>query len=276
MKPCTRWLDDPALAADLRADLECAREHAWQPDFARAALQLDQSLAAEPTPSLCERTDQSAALSTASGAVPGAASLKLALAAISCSVLVAAGVWQLRGAPEHDRPVPPALRATARRVEPQPPTVATAVADGSATELASAPKQDASRSEEAAAVTPHAAAVPVNSAPDLVQQATPLERGSRSSDSSTLRREIEQLQRIYATLERDPAEAYRLARISLREIPHGALREEREGLAVIALCQNRRADRATARRSAERFLASYPHSPLREKVRALLGAEQTP
>lgn len=206
MKPPVRWLDDPTLADDLRADLECVKAHAWQPDLARAAASLEVALSAEPTAS-----DASHASATHTAAGTGTLTAKLTIAAVSGGLVLTAGIWQLQQASEVPKPAP----------------------------IATAPA-----SQEPAAAE------------------------SRS------RREIEQLRRIYATLERDPAQAYRLARASLADIPHGPLREEREGLAVIALWQS--GDHPAARALAQRFLARFPQSPLRERIRALLASEASP
>jgi hypothetical protein len=82
------------------------------------------------------------------------------------------------------------------------------------------------------------------------------------------RREIAQLVRIRALLERDPAAAYRLARQSDREFPHGVLSEERQALQVLALAKSGASE--DARRKAQEFFARYPQSPMRERVEAAL------
>jgi hypothetical protein len=81
------------------------------------------------------------------------------------------------------------------------------------------------------------------------------------------RREIESLLRIRELLPRDPETAYRLARAAEREFPNGALREEREGLTIVALFSL--GDGAHARREAARYIARYPMSSLRERIEQL-------
>jgi hypothetical protein len=228
MKTPVRWLDDPSLAADLRADLECVQAHPWQPDLARAAATLDAALDAEPSELSCETaptaepdctstepTLQPANHAATSGIAPTALLPKLAVITLSGGLFIAAGVWQLQ-----QQPTP----------------------------------------------TPPAQTTPDEVGPKAIIQPAP--------EASTTRREIEQLKRIYATLVHNPAEAYRLARASLQEIPRGTLREEREGLAVIALSQS--GDRAGARALAQIFLDRYPESALRERIRQLLAGEPTP
>ncbi|HTU60386.1 MAG TPA: hypothetical protein VMF89_18170 [Polyangiales bacterium] len=217
MKTPVRWLDDPTLAVDLRADLECVQAHSWQPDLARAAASLDAALDAEPNPeptdSGARSTPELAKHAASSSSTAGVLAPKLVLLALSGSLIVAAGVWQLQPA------AAPTAETTPERVGPQ-----------------------------------------------AIVQTTP--------QASSSRREIEQLKRIYATLDRDPAEAYRLARASLEEIPRGTLREEREGLAVIALWQS--GNHAGARALAQSFLAHYPESALRERIRKLIASEPKP
>jgi hypothetical protein len=217
MNPPVRWLDDPTLAGDLRADLESVHQHPWQPDLARAAESLDAALAAE---SSLELPSDAAKLAAPSGAAHGSLTLKLLLAALGGSAMLAAAIWQPQLA---TRALPPP--AALDRRDPSTP-----------------------RALEPAALIPPA-----------------------SADASSSRREIEQLQQIQATLARDPAQAYRLARASLNELPRGPLREEREGLAVIALWQS--GDHTPAHALAQRFLSRYPESPLRQRIQALLVSE---
>lgn len=82
------------------------------------------------------------------------------------------------------------------------------------------------------------------------------------------RREIAQLVRIRALLERDPAAAHRLAERGEREFPRGVLSEERQALQVLALAKSGDWDAATQR--ARQFFARYPQSPMRELVEAAL------
>lgn len=91
----------------------------------------------------------------------------------------------------------------------------------------------------------------------------------RSGAGSASRREIAQLARIKALLPENPAAARRLIRAAQREFPAGLLVEEREGLDVIALFAL--AENERARANAERFVARYPHSPLRPKLERLIA-----
>lgn len=90
----------------------------------------------------------------------------------------------------------------------------------------------------------------------------------RGAEVSSSRREIAQLVRIRALLEREPAAAYRLARRSEREFPRGILAQERQALAIVALASTGAKERA--REQARAFFARYPNSPLRATVDAAL------
>jgi hypothetical protein len=80
------------------------------------------------------------------------------------------------------------------------------------------------------------------------------------------RREIAQLVRIRALLDRDPVAAQRLAARSEREFPRGLLTEERKALAIVALAKS--GSRDLAAREARKFLARYPQSTMREQLEA--------
>jgi outer membrane protein assembly factor BamD (BamD/ComL family) len=91
----------------------------------------------------------------------------------------------------------------------------------------------------------------------------------RARDAESLsRREIAQLVRLRALIERDPAAAYRLAKRAEREFPRGILAEERQALAIVALARSGAIERARTRAAV--FFARYPQSPLRETVDAAL------
>jgi hypothetical protein len=100
--------------------------------------------------------------------------------------------------------------------------------------------------------------------PAPVALAAPVARPSARSS----RREIAQLQRIRALLERDPTAAYRLAQRSEQEYPHGLLSEERQALQVLALAKTGATEAAA--RKAQQFFARYPESPMRERLESAL------
>ena len=101
---------------------------------------------------------------------------------------------------------------------------------------------------------------------------TPARAHKVRPQAASVRREIDQLRQIKLRMATDPGAAYRLARRSAREFPSGVLREEREGLSILALWQIGR--HADARADAEQFVARYPQSPLRARIEQLLSAPQ--
>jgi hypothetical protein len=111
--------------------------------------------------------------------------------------------------------------------------------------------------------TEPAAQAPAPSVDAPVQPMAAQRPAARSS-----RREIAQLERIRALLEQDPAAAYRLARRSEREFPDGLLSEERRALWILAQLKTGAVE--AARRDAREFFARYPESPLRELVESAL------
>jgi outer membrane protein assembly factor BamD (BamD/ComL family) len=89
--------------------------------------------------------------------------------------------------------------------------------------------------------------------------------------ASASRREIAQLNKIRAVLDRDPARAHRLIAASSREFPSGLLAEERAGLDAIALFRS--GERRSAAAAAERFIAEHPNSPLRPRLERILAGD---
>jgi hypothetical protein len=94
--------------------------------------------------------------------------------------------------------------------------------------------------------------------------AIPGAAGRAPALDALLEREVAQLGRIKQLLPHAPQQAYRLAQAGHREFRAGMLRQEREGLAILALWQLARGAEAGQRTRA--FLARYPESPLREQL----------
>lgn len=244
MKPPPRLLDDPALAPELRADLErtAVTPHAYDAAAGLAALHAAigalqasgaSSVAAAAAPTGAQASGAGAASTgaVADGATAAAAGAKaawlastggkLALAATGAAVIAAGAIVWPRAATERATLRPPAALPSRAPVAPAP------------------------GSEPA---------------------------GGDGSADAALRREIAELGRIKALLESDPGQAYRLAEAGHREHGSGMLRHEREGLAVLALWNLGRHDEATER--ARAFLARYPASPLGPEIERRLQAVQ--
>jgi hypothetical protein len=93
-------------------------------------------------------------------------------------------------------------------------------------------------------------------------------------DSAAARREIELMLQLRRLLPRDPTAAYRLAQRAEREFPHGALREEREALGVLALAASGEGE--LARGLAHEFLRRHPESPMRARLHQLVSERPEP
>jgi RNA polymerase sigma-70 factor, ECF subfamily len=108
----------------------------------------------------------------------------------------------------------------------------------------------------------------------LSRRARPLSRSpGAGSRGNALRREIEELGRIHALVNVDPARAYRLTQSSEHQFQAGTMAQERKALAVLALWNS--GEREAAARKARAFIARYPHGPMRERILQVLHeAEQ--
>jgi hypothetical protein len=253
MKPPVRMLDDASLPPELRADLDVAARAFCPYDVDQGLTALEAALKLDPLqPGEAPDSAREQALEPMQGAASGASVspeylalsqakwlpwvLKAALAALggACIVSLAMlGRSHSSSRSAHSVWQPPAVEA---RLE--------------------APQWRATDVQEAA----------TDPRPEVREQAP--DKGPSQSRSAA-RRELMQLERIKELFARDPETAYRLARASQQEFPHGTLREEREGLTVLVLWRLER--RSAARAEARTFLARYPESPLRERVQRVFG-----
>jgi len=88
----------------------------------------------------------------------------------------------------------------------------------------------------------------------------------RASDDNPYLREVRQLNRARSKLATHPKEAFELAQRGRREFPDGALTQEWEGIAILALVKQGR--RSEAQTRGKQFLNRYPHGTFAAKVRA--------
>jgi hypothetical protein len=237
---------DSELPPELRAELQRSRRAGHDYDVLaklpqlRAALDAAAQAPADGSSSEHAPASQHSPLARARPHV-ASSTVKLVLLAASFGAVVLVAWPALRRQASPARPTP-----SQQRVEPAaPPAPAVRAPEPSA-----APAQPAA---------PQALANEV-----VAAQAEP----SPPPASRSSRREIAQLVRIRALLERDPAAAYRLAQQSEREFPHGVLREERQALQVLALAKSGSMD--AAERKAQAFFARYPQSPMRDLLEAAL------
>lgn len=250
MKAPPRLLDDQSLPENLRQPLSAAAEMASGYDVAQGLERLEMSLAAldiESPADLMDGNDPGLADATLSVASASWGPLtKLTLATLAGLSVIA--VWfDVVGGPV---PVAPPRTPPTEQRPPQP-----------APSLAQVTEPSEPAAERLAA----------DPAPALHSKKTAPEHSARAVPGRT---EAEQLLRARELLRTDAKAALAILQRLSREYPRGVLREEREGLTVLALWQS--GESLRARSLAQRFLASYPSSALRERIRSLLNqpAEQ--
>lgn len=238
--PPPRLLFDPATPAELRTDLTRVARATHEYDAAQGLSAFQQSLKALDGGGGAALAPESALSSaTSAGSSAGAAwAAKTLIAA-----LIGTGAWTAWTSWQERAPLPTSHQP--------PPAAAPARAANAHTEApASLPTPD---------IAPPVAATASSGRPIAPQR-------------PAAHREIEQLEQVKALLPTDPAAAYRLAQQSAREFPSGVLREEREGLSVIALWRLGKHAQAHAR--AAQFLERYPQSPLRARIEGLTAPPQ--
>lgn len=228
----------PELPSELRAELARSRQAGHDYDVALKLPLLRAAL---------DAAAHAPADGPSASHAPGTGALHVAPAAWKVVLLVAGasaagfGAWSLQ---QHAQPPAPERTAiSAQHVESAPP------APPVVPQAAPPPAPSAQPAPAHEVIAPAPAAEP---------SAQPAVRSSR--------REIAQLVRIRALLERDPAAAYRLALLSEREFPNGVLSEERQALQVLALTKSGSIDEA--QRKANAFFARYPQSPMRDLIEA--------
>jgi hypothetical protein len=254
-----RLFEDPHLPAELREDLQRSRVAASDYDASAQLVSLRAALLDTARDPLRGQSPNAAGAGKEGWswhAIPSAWKLALLVAVGAGTALLARPARRAVVRP------PSAAGVVAPAAHARPPSAAGVVAPA-----ALAPPPSA-----AGVVAPAAHAPPPPSAPAAagpsVAASDPGSPPAAPQPVSGSRREISQLERIRALLKRDPAAAYRLARRSEQEFPHGLLREERQALSIVALAQSGALSEAGEK--AEAFFARYPHSPLRELVESAL------
>ena len=181
----------------------------------------------------------------------------------------APGVGQEPGPPSQARPASPSAAPV-----PVPESAAPALPPSAPKEaprphrrIGQAP---AARSQRSVEDTAPSAAALASSGKEVRVAETPVQREPpRSSQSAgTLAQEVAQLAQVKALLEVDPARALALAQRGHELFAEGALYEEREAMALLALGRLGRTEALRVR--AERFLVRYPTSAFHERIRGLL------
>jgi hypothetical protein len=96
----------------------------------------------------------------------------------------------------------------------------------------------------------------------------------RASRTLTPRSEISEVLRVRATFRTEPRAALSILAQLDRDFPRGVLQEERDALTVLAHWHA--GDRAIARELAQRFVARYPRSAMRQRLQELLDDAARP
>jgi hypothetical protein len=237
-----RLFDDPAFSPELRAELARSQRAGREYDVEAKLQQLREALA-NPQPTGTELLEQ------------GGSQIQLMFAAkvvVVAAVVAVIGyvAWPQRSV-HIQRRSQPAAAARPLDARAQQPPARPSAPPPTASVAAPEPKDDLALDQP----PPPSAVAATPAAP-----ARPAERSSR--------REIAQLVRIRALLERDPKAAYQLAQRSEQEFPKGVLSEERQALLVEALAKSGRLEAAAQK--AKEFHQRYPQSPLRDRVEAAL------
>jgi hypothetical protein len=259
-----RLTDDPKAPARLRSDLgEVARTEARPFDAPRGLERLRAALAPLPTPP--------APLPPGLG--PTFWGLTGIGTALAVGAVVAAGSFLAAGEPTPRAArtaVEVELRAEAPPPALPPPAIAPAASVPGERIVAAALREPARSSSIRRAARPPEPA----GDPDAELRSTSIRRAARPQEpagdpDAELRLEMAQLARIRALLPTDPAQALQMAQEGQRRFPSGMFREERNGLAVLALARLGR--RVEARTRGNAYLLRHPRGPFSAEIRRLVA-----
>jgi len=257
-----RLLDDPELGADLRQDLELARANApLSYDVSAGLARLEHSLAAGAAP----------ATGTA-GLAGGALGVRVLAWILGGSILVASAVGAgalLDQVQQRDSlalaSVEPVIDHEAR---PEAKVAETAPGATTSSEVASSavdtPTPDAA--PDAPTTVGGGSVDPAKDSPR--PSSASVSSGSESeSDPSgpSLANEAKQINAARKALASDPARALEIIEAVAEQFPEGAMIQEREGYAVLALTALGRAQQAQSRGQA--YLETWPNGTLSNRVR---------
>jgi len=266
VKAPPRLLDDPTVDSGLREDLDAASGAGATPYDAAAGLAGLQAAIEAGAPPSATGAEAAAGAGDAASAVSGATLAKLG---VGVAVIAAAGALVLNsqppGAPDAPDPVPAAVQAPS----PQAPADAPPIeVDAPSEQPVPVVEQQVEQVEQVEQAEQHkqiGATEPGSGGSEAKKVART--RVPAVDPDAAMRREIAQLAEIRAALAGDPSRALGLAHRGHAQFGRGMLREEREGLAIMALVQLGRRDDA-ARRTV-RFERRYPSSALLPRLREL-------
>ena len=270
-----RLLDDPSLAASLRGDLQLAAQPALTYNVEAGLARFESSLAAGASP-------------TTLGASKALMTSRVLGWVLGAGVLVAGsvGAGQLV---EHARtprthagvvvqtPSKIAAVERAQEVRAQHGEVVESSSLGAgAARAVPGESAAAARSGELArdaSLAPAAEQAGGNSSgSDGVAPLRPVSKssGAEAADPQpSLADEARQINEARKALKSDPARALALTEAAAKAFPQGAMIQEREGYAILALAALGRSDEARAR--ADEYLARWPNGTLSKRVQAAVG-----
>ena len=248
-----RLLDDPQLGAALRQDLELAHAHApLDYDVGSGLARFEQSLAAGATPA------------TVGGAALGVRVLAWFMGgSILLASAVGAGVL-LDQAEARAKRTPVVVEPVIDREVSRP---GDEVAGRSL--VATTSNEVASAAVEAPAPEPTADA-PASGEKGGARADTSPRPNSKLADQpvGSLADEAKRINAARKALENDPSKALQIVEATAKQYPDGAMIQEREGYAVLALTALGRASEAKIR--GQRYLERWPNGTLARRVRDAL------
>ena len=267
----TRLLDDPTIQESLRHDLELASSHAPIAYNATAGLAaFERALAAAGA----------SAGSTGAGVATGGRLLGWFIGAAVLIGGVGGAGWVVSQASVDHGVV--AIAPSAGAAELDSDNVDAAAASQASSGSSETPA--GARTSEAVAAG-HALLGAEGTNPAMVHDPGQVEDSDPASDSSTTARpssksdfaepassvgsEAEQVNAARKALTHDPAKALALTQAAAQAFPDGAMVQEREGYAILALIALDRRTEADAR--AQTYLARWPKGPLSRRVRDALA-----
>jgi hypothetical protein len=228
-------------------------------DRVRASVLAKVGIAVGAGAGITAATTSIAAAPAATATLLGATAMKFGAAIVVAGSLATGGYVALRPA-AMKRPAATEVAEARKAIAPQPPPAPEVPAPAIVPAPPPEDRREAAHPSHAKAPRRHVAPAPVERAPSAPRATSDLEGEARL------------LEQADADLRRGDANAAlgRLAEHAAK-YPAGALREEREGMRVVALCRAGRAAEGNA--AAERFLARSPRSALATRIRAACGGD---
>ncbi|MGB1014002.1 MAG: hypothetical protein ACPG4T_07705 [Nannocystaceae bacterium] len=251
-----RLIDDPAVSAHLRADLQVYAGASSGYSAAAGLQRLQQQLLHDPGPiaNSASSVGSWGIVGLVSAVGLGVALLGMVPESTPKATSVASLEFSGQMAPQEDaRPFQPLAPRMLAQPTPKPADRPAAIPDSASFAATNSGHQTGHRPTR-------------NRAKPVPKALTKAVQPPPTSDDNPYLREVRQLNRARSKLATNPREAYELAQRGRSEFPDGALTQEWEGLAILALAKQ--GLQSEAQRRGKQFLKSYPHGTFAAKVRA--------